>query len=142
MIKKVQVRTLPVSAPPVPASGGIVKMPAGDLYQMINGEAFRFLAFIEFQPDATRPRGNHYHEAKQETLYIVAGRIRAVYFDLDSGDRDEVELSPGDVVTVEPRCAHVYYPLDYSLAIEVAPNAVDISDTKRYVVPDESPSGR
>ena len=68
---------------------------AGELAQMVNGEAFRYLAYLELQPDPTAPRGNHYHAAKAEHLYIVDGLVVASYLDLDTGESVEVELTAG-----------------------------------------------
>ena len=133
-LSKVQIRHLDVSDPPVPPEGGIIRSPAGDLFQVLNGPAFRFLAYIEFDPAGNRPRGNHYHEHKVETLIVLHGRLRAAYLDIDTAEYREFELTRGDVVTVQPRCAHAYYPLEFSQALETAPESVAISDTHRRAV--------
>ncbi|WP_089017414.1 cupin domain-containing protein [Micromonospora coriariae] len=131
---KVQLRRLPVTTPPIPPGGGRVQSPAGELAQLVNGDSYQFLAYLEFRPDATKPRGNHYHAHKTETLYLISGRVRAVYHDLDSGERARMTLEPGDLVTVQPRCAHVYYALEHSQAVELANRPYDPADTHPYEV--------
>lgn len=128
-VQKVRLRRLPVTSPPIPAGGGRIQSPAGELAQIVNGGTYRFLAYLEFRPDAARPRGNHYHAHKTETLYVISGRLRAVFRDLDSGERTELTIEAGDAVTVEPRCAHVYFALEHSQAVELADTPYDPGDT-------------
>lgn len=131
-MKKVQIRRLPITSPPLPETGGRIQTPAGELAQVVNGPTFRHLAYMEFLPDSSKPRGNHYHREKTELLYIISGRLRAVYKDLESEERLEVELHPGDLVTVAPHCAHAYYALEHSQAVEMAEHPFDPTDTYPY----------
>ncbi|MFU8855176.1 hypothetical protein ACNAW0_30080 [Micromonospora sp. SL1-18] len=101
---------------------------------MVNGDSYQYLAYLEFRPDATKPRGNHYHAYKTETLHLIIWRVRAVCQDLDSGERARMTLEPGDLVTVQPRCAHVYYALEHSQAVELADRPYDPADTHPYEV--------
>ncbi|MFG3687838.1 cupin domain-containing protein [Micromonospora sp. NPDC047740] len=135
-MEKMQLRRLPVTMPPIPPGGGRIQSPAGELAQVVNGDSYKFLAYVEFRPDASKPRGNHFHAHKTELLYLISGRVRAVYQDLDSGERAELTLEPGDLVTVQPRCAHVYYALEYSQAVELADHPYDPADTHPYEVGD------
>ncbi len=110
--------------------------PAGELAQIVNGEAFRFLALVEFRytgPDSPA-RGNHVHRIKAESLCILRGRLRAMYEDLESGEKLTIDLSPGDLVTVSPQCAHAYVPLEETLAIEFSEVPYDPSDTEPHPV--------
>lgn len=131
---KVSVRRLPDVVPPIPDGGGRIVTGAGELAQIVNGEAFRYLAFLEFQPDPTAPRGNHFHAVKTEHLYIVDGLVRATYRDLDTDETAEVELTGGDLVVVQPRCAHAYVALEHSHAVEFSPLGYDPADTIAYVL--------
>jgi mannose-6-phosphate isomerase-like protein (cupin superfamily) len=133
-MEKVSVRRLPEVGPPIPSGGGRMVTGAGELAQVVNGEAYRFLAYLEFHPDPTAPRGNHFHAEKVEHLYIVDGLVTASYLDLDSGESGEVELRAGDLVVVQPRCAHVYVAHEHSHALEFAPGPYDPDDTIRYVL--------
>jgi hypothetical protein len=134
MMAKVSLRRLPDVAPPIPPGGGRMVTAAGELAQIVNGEPYRYLAFLEFQPDPDAPRGNHFHAVKTEHLYIVDGLVRASYLDLDTGEQSEVELRGGDLVAVSPRCAHAYIALEHSHAVEFSPLGYDPEDTIRYVL--------
>ncbi|MFD0784910.1 cupin domain-containing protein [Micromonospora azadirachtae] len=125
-------RRLPMTSPPLPDGGGRIQSPAGELARVVNGGTYRYLAYLEFRPDTGRPRGNHYHERRTETLYVIGGRLRAVYQDLESGERTEAILEAGDLVTVRPRCAHVYYACELSQAVELADEPYDPADTYPY----------
>jgi dTDP-4-dehydrorhamnose 3,5-epimerase-like enzyme len=131
---KVTVRRLPVAAPPVEPGAGRVHSEVGELVPIAAGEAIRFVAYIDFVPHAPRLRGNHYHETKTETLYVIRGKLAARYQDLDTGEDWEAALEAGDLVTVAPRCAHVYQPTEYTQAIEVATGVYDPLDTIRHVL--------
>jgi quercetin dioxygenase-like cupin family protein len=134
VMDKVAIRRLPDVVPPIPQGGGRIVTPAGELAQIVNGEAYRYLAFLEFHPDPNAPRGNHFHAVKTEHLYIVDGLVRATYRDLDTDETAEVELVAGDLVIVRPRCAHAYVALEHSHAVEFSPLDYDPADTIRYVL--------
>lgn len=131
---KVRFRTLPVTQPPTPPGGGRIVTPAGELAQVLNGATFRFLAYLEFKPESTRPRGNHYHAKKTETLYLISGSLRAVYRDISTGEQAERVLHSGDLVTISPGCAHVYFAEEHSQAIEVADAEYDPADTIPFMI--------
>ncbi|GLY95361.1 hypothetical protein [Actinoplanes sp. NBRC 103695] len=135
-LDKVSVRHLVVSNAPAPADGGIVRGSMGEIAQIVNGDAFRFLAFIEFAMIDGGYRGNHYHLNKIENLYVISGRLKAFYHDLDTDETASMELKAGDLVKILPRCAHVYFPLEHSQAVEFGEEPFDPSDTIRYVVTD------
>jgi uncharacterized RmlC-like cupin family protein len=134
VMEKVSVRRLPDVAPPIPEGGGRIVTPAGELAQIVNGAPFRYLAFLEFQPDPNASRGNHFHASKTEHLYIVDGLVRATYLDLDSTEAAEVDLRAGDLVAVSPRCAHAYVALAHSHAVEFSALTYDPADTIAYVM--------
>jgi hypothetical protein len=134
VMEKVSVRRLPDVAPPIPPGGGRIITAAGELAQIVNGDPFRYLAYLEFQPNPNAPRGNHFHAEKTEHLYIVDGLVRATYRDLDTDETAEVELCGGDLVAVQPRCAHAYVALEHSHAVEFSPLGYDPADTIAYVL--------
>ena len=128
-LAKVTFRSLPFVEPPIPPEGGRLKNAAGEMVRVINGDSFSFAAYIEFQAAVSKLRGNHYHANKVETLYIMTGSLRAMYYDLDTLATEEKVLRAGDLVTIQPRCAHVYLPLEYSQALELAGDPYDAADT-------------
>jgi dTDP-4-dehydrorhamnose 3,5-epimerase-like enzyme len=100
----------------------------------VSGEAFRYLAYLEFLPAAGVARGNHYHLRKHEYLYVLHGHLRAYYHDIDSGQAAEVDIATGDLIQTQPRTAHAYLPLVYSQAVEFAATPFDASDSYGYML--------
>lgn len=137
MLSKVSIRSLPVlDAPPsAPILDGVrIRMAAGEAAPVFNGGPWRFVAYLEFLPGTGAWRGNHYHEKKREYFYVVTGRLRGVFEDIDSGDRFDCELAAGDVLTIEPRCAHAFSAIEYAQVIECSPLEFDASDAYPRVV--------
>lgn len=129
---KLSVHELPQVWAPIPADGGVLVSDAGRFARVLDGEAFRYLAFVEFLPGRTR--GNHYHHAKQELLYITDGRLLAYYVDIDTGRSLELTLGAGHVIRTGPRLAHAYHALEVAHAIEISVQPFDASDTVPYEV--------
>lgn len=129
---KLSVHELPQVWAPIPADGGILTTDAGRFARILDGEAFRYLAYLEYLPGQTR--GNHYHRTKQELLYITHGRLLAYYVDVDTGRSLELTLGEGHVIRTGPRLAHAYHAVDTAHAIEVAVQPFDATDTVPYDV--------
>lgn len=132
---KLEFRTLPVfeGAPATPVTtGGRIRMPAGEFTQVLNGDVARYVALLEFKLGPGLSRGNHYHEKKSETLYVVSGRLAATFVDVDTGERVERELAPGDLVRMAPRLAHTYRALEPAFAVELSPTPFDPADVTPF----------
>ncbi len=127
-----EVRRLPIVEAPIPEGGGRILSTNGELAQILNGEEFRFLVFLEFLPDSPRLRGNHYHSQRTETMYVLTGRLLARFRDLDTGETRDFELTRGDLVRIPPRWAHAYRPLEPSSTVEMSSNVYDPGDTTPY----------
>jgi dTDP-4-dehydrorhamnose 3,5-epimerase-like enzyme len=132
--KRLEVFTPPLSVPIV--NGGRIMTLAGELAQVVNNQVFRYLAYIEFSENTEASRGNHYHTTKEEFLYVLKGRLRAIYKDVDTDETQEFFWGAGDLVNIKPRCAHIYFPLEYSQAIEFSDSNYDPSDTHTYQMMD------
>lgn len=131
-IRRLGIYTLPLSAPLT--QGGRIMTAAGELAQLVNGEAFRHLAYLEFADKPAIARGNHYHRSKDEYLYVLRGRLQATLQDITTHERATVIVETGDLVRIQPGCAHVYRPLSYTQALEFAPTPFDPGDTYSYVL--------
>lgn len=132
---RVTVRRLPVvdGAPRTPiTTGGRIRMPAGEFAQVVNGEDVRFVAYLEFKAEPGLSRGNHYHLRKSESLYVIAGRLRARFADPATREQAEVELETGDLARVATGIAHGYEALEHTQAIETSSTAFDPADVTRY----------
>src|ERR1700759_4391086 len=100
---KVRKQTLAkVSVPADPASSNLKRLmlPQGELAQFYDGEVgIRYIAQIELQEGTVR--GNHYHKAKEEWVYMLGGEVDLVVEDLESRIRENVLLAGGDLVFIQ-----------------------------------------
>lgn len=138
MLAKVSIHTLAAydTPPGEPlADGGRIMTPAGELAQIVSGRTFAYLAYLEFQHQPERGRGNHYHLLKHETLYVIKGHLWACLHDIDTGEQMETPLQTGDMITMAPRCSHVFYPQEYTQAVEFSATPYDPTDTYRHAIP-------
>lgn len=99
----------------------------GEFAQISYRENIGHLAFFQIREGFFR--GSHYHEIKEETFYVVRGRIRAIFKDLESNDTEEHVLTKGQKIYVKPRCAHIFHGLEDTLVIEYSPQFYDKTDT-------------
>jgi dTDP-4-dehydrorhamnose 3,5-epimerase-like enzyme len=101
----------------------------GEFAQICYAEEARHIAFFTIRKGFCR--GRHYHEKKAETFYVVSGRIKAVFVDLDTGERAEHVLEKGDRLRVAPRCWHVFYGVEDASVVEYSPQVYEKSDAFR-----------
>jgi mannose-6-phosphate isomerase-like protein (cupin superfamily) len=137
MLARVSIRRLPVldGPPQEPVlDGARILMTAGEAAPVFNGSPFRFIAYLEFLPGTGAWRGNHWHERRREALYVIRGRLRAVFEDIDTGERAEAVLETGDLLHIDPRCAHAFQALEYAQVIECSPLDYDAADAYPRVV--------
>jgi mannose-6-phosphate isomerase-like protein (cupin superfamily) len=59
----------------------------GEFVQISYREDIGHVAFFELRKGQFR--GNHYHEKKEEVFYIISGKIRAIFADIDTFEREE-----------------------------------------------------
>jgi dTDP-4-dehydrorhamnose 3,5-epimerase-like enzyme len=74
-------------------------------------------------------RGNHYHKEKEEIFYIFQGKIKGLFIDMDTLQKEEKIFEKGDRIRVKPRCGHLFYGLEDTLVIEYSPQIYDKEDT-------------
>jgi hypothetical protein len=131
---KVLKRSLPVFSGPTGAEAPAIKrllLPQGELAQFYDAaEPIRYLACIELIPDSVR--GNHYHEIKEELIYVIQGEILLTAQDIDSKEHDSVPLATGDTVLISTRVAHALRVLKAGHAIEFSSARFDAADTYRF----------
>jgi mannose-6-phosphate isomerase-like protein (cupin superfamily) len=106
-------------------------LPQGELAQVYDSEpGIRYIAFTELRAD--RVRGNHYHEVKEEFVYILAGKALLVVEDVESKARSSTELQTGDQVFIATRIAHALRPVCPGQAIEFSVARFNAADVHRY----------
>lgn len=76
-------------------------------------------------------RGSHYHEAKEEIFYVVSGKMRALFLDMDTLQKEEYILEKGDKIRMKPRCGHIFYGLEDTLVVEYSPQIYNMEDSYR-----------
>jgi len=98
----------------------------GEFVQISYQEEIRHLAIFEIRKGFSR--GNHYHEKKEEIFYVVSGRMRALFVDMDSLQREEHFLEKGDKIRIKPRCGHIFLGMENALVVEYSPQVYDGED--------------
>jgi len=99
----------------------------GEFVQISYREDIGHVAFFELKKGQFR--GNHYHEKKEEVFYIVSGKIRAIFVDLDTSEREERMLTKGDKVQVPTRMGHIFHGLEDATVVEYSPQYYNKDDT-------------
>ena len=99
----------------------------GEFVQIAYQEAMYHLA--AFQINKGFSRGNHYHEKKEEIFYVFQGKIKALFLDMDTLQKEERILKKGDKIRVKPRCGHLFHGLEDTLVVEYSPQIYEKQDT-------------
>lgn len=131
---KVQKWSLPVIQGTPPAGSEGLKrllLSQGELAQFYDGEpGIRYIAFAELRSACVR--GNHYHNVKEEFVYIISGASLLVVEDIASRARDSVTLQTGDLVFIPTRIAHAFRPVQAGQAVEFSSARFDAADVQRF----------
>ena len=123
-MKKIVIETLPETKEIDGAKRWVDEK--GEFVQISYREDVGHVAFFELRKDQFR--GNHYHEKKEEVFYIINGKIRAIFVDLDTSDREERILTKGDKVQIPTRVGHIFHALEYTTVVEYSPQYYDKED--------------
>jgi quercetin dioxygenase-like cupin family protein len=76
------------------------------------GKLLKFKAGAKFS--------DHYHINKDETWYVLEGKLELRYYDLSNADRLTTELVPGSVVHIPPNTPHQLVAHEASVVLEVS----------------------
>lgn len=98
----------------------------GEFVQISYKETIRHLAFFELKKGFFR--GSHVHKQKEETFYVVKGRIRAIFVDMETGQKEERVLVRTDKVRIKTNCGHILIGLEDSAVVEYSPIDYDKAD--------------
>jgi dTDP-4-dehydrorhamnose 3,5-epimerase-like enzyme len=127
MMDKVQIEKLPHSKEILGAKRW--EEERGEFVQISYKEEIRHLAVFEIRKGFSR--GSHYHEAKEEIFYVVSGKMRALFLDIDTLQKEEYILEKGDKIRLKPRCGHIFYGLEDTLVVEYSPHVYNMEDSYR-----------
>lgn len=97
-----------------------VQEPRGTLYQLESGQHFCHLLAIVCPPVEGAFRGRHFHREKREEFFLVQGRMRFCWYDLDTDVCGECDIWPGDRLLILPWLAHSFVALEESVLVEFA----------------------
>ncbi|MBA4390774.1 MAG: hypothetical protein C0399_07535 [Syntrophus sp. (in: bacteria)] len=106
----------------------------GEFVQISHREDIGHLAFFELKKGHVR--GNHYHEKKEEVFYIISGKVRAIFFDIDNSEKEEQILTRGDKIKVATRIGHIFLGIEDTLVVEYSPQYYDKEDAFRMDLED------
>jgi dTDP-4-dehydrorhamnose 3,5-epimerase-like enzyme len=127
MMDKVQIEKLPHSKEILGAKRW--EEERGEFVQISYKEEIWHLAVFGIRKGFSR--GSHYHEAKEEIFYVVSGKMRALFLDMDSLQKEEYILEKGDKIRIKPRCGHIFYGLEDTLVVEYSPQIYNMEDSFR-----------
>jgi len=131
-------RTLPALTPPTAPGAPVLKrllLPQGELAQFWDGEhPINYIAYIELRPGTVR--GNHYHKAKFEHVYVVQGELTLLVEDVQTHERDSVPVQGGELVSIPTMVAHALHVASSGSAVEFSPERFDLVDTYKFAISD------
>ena len=131
---KVRKSSLPGLSPPTGADAPSLKrllLPQGELAQIHDSdEPIHYVAYIELREGTVR--GNHYHQLKEEFVYLIQGELRLVIEDIETKARESVLLEGGDLAFIGTGVGHALQILKPGHAIEFSKARFDAGDTHRY----------
>lgn len=100
--------------------------PKGEL-STISIDQINYLAYVDFPLDG-EPRANHFHEEKEESLYLIKGKVKL--FVRRGGHKDEkIEeyiIEEGSLINIKPGFAHAYITIEEGFAIEFSSSSYEI----------------
>ena len=129
-------RRLPCLQPPTGPDAPLLRrvlLPQGELAQIHDGvEGMRYMAVMELIEGTVR--GNHVHARKVEHVYLVQGQVELWVRQDESGPRESMLISPGDLVIIQPGVEHALRVVQKGWGIEFSPQEYDPQDTRRVAL--------
>ncbi|MCX7966257.1 MAG: cupin domain-containing protein [Syntrophorhabdaceae bacterium] len=98
----------------------------GEFVQVSYKQEIRHLAYFELKKGFFR--GSHYHKRKEEFFYVISGKIKAVFYDMETSEKGEYFLEKGHIINVKPKCAHIFYGIEDARVIEFSPQIYEEED--------------
>ncbi len=101
----------------------------GEFVQVSYQEEFQHLALFEIRKGFSR--GNHYHRKKEEIFYIFYGKLRTLFMDMETLQKEERVLEKGVKIRIQPLCGHIFYGLEDTLVVEYSPQVYENEDSHK-----------
>nr|HID57668.1 hypothetical protein [Desulfobacterales bacterium] len=101
----------------------------GELVLLADGEQIKHITFFTLNPGPNFFWGGHFHKQKIEKVYVISGKLRMfLKKDVATHEKDIIEVTTGQRVTIYPMCAHKFQAITPSQVIvycATSYNAVD-----------------
>jgi quercetin dioxygenase-like cupin family protein len=105
----------------------------GELAQVHDDDRpIHYLALIELREGTER--GNHYHDSKEEFIYLEQGELLLLVEDIRTKARESLSMKAGDLVFIATGVAHTLRVTKPGRAIEFSTVRFNPADTFRYVI--------
>jgi L-fuculose-phosphate aldolase len=104
----------------------------GELALIEDGVSIRHLGYFSLKKGPGHFRGGHFHEKKIERFYIISGRLRLEFMDMETRTSGEIEVREGMCMAIHPNCAHRFSAEEDAQVIEYYDSDYDLDDDKRY----------
>ncbi|RJX31287.1 MAG: hypothetical protein C4525_12035 [Desulfarculus sp.] len=99
----------------------------GRLHLIADGLPIQRVSLLELKAGGGL-RGGHWHRRKYEWFYLAAGRCRARFQCLATGERLDLELVEGDRVGIPPGVAHSFQALSDMWFVELSDRPYEAAD--------------
>jgi quercetin dioxygenase-like cupin family protein len=111
-----------------PRQLGFVKGTKGETAYLNIPDASRTVMVFELLAD--QPRGNHYHQVKEEYIYIIEGSAKLYVWLPEQPEQIRcIMLKKADWVCIKPGLAHLYLGAPRALVLEQSPVAYNKEHT-------------
>ena len=104
----------------------------GELVLLSDSDEIRHITYFSLNPGKDFFRGGHYHKKKTEKFYVVSGKLNVFIVDVNTQERDSVDLIAGQRMTIYPFLAHKFQAITESHVIEYYASIYDIDDDVRF----------
>jgi uncharacterized cupin superfamily protein len=104
----------------------------GELAHFSDGEKIDYIAFVELRLGGIR--GNHYHQKKEEAVYIIRGEMVLFVQDIQTREQASLTLQAGDLAVVATHIAHAYQTTQPGDAVEFSKARFDAADVYRFAL--------
>ncbi|MBX2811965.1 MAG: hypothetical protein KTR25_09145 [Myxococcales bacterium] len=103
----------------------------GEVAMIVAGSVMEYVELVEFKEGTTR--AFCYHEEFIKSLYVINGPVVAALAVVDSPlERLEVELSAGQILTINPGVAHAFLALGRSWVLSMGKGSDPFVDRHIY----------
>lgn len=107
----------------------------GSLIRLSVDQNVNLIGIVDFKV-GNPPRGNHYHNTKDEYFYLLEGKVNGYFKDMNSSDVEHHIIESGTLIHIKPGCIHAFDAIENGYAIEYCSNTSEelIGDSVAEVI--------